>query len=212
MSSKKSFVIAGVEMSKTRAIEVAREVIHSAVVGQVLEGESNLVAKSFYKLKGGHKDDAIFKVDNFGGNRCFFYSHNNGETWIDFSFMKSLSPRENVIKERATCAFRHEVDYQIAGFRKKGMHVDHIIPFHVLLSDFLNGKKMKIDEVGTVEIAAKFTTRILIDRNLAEEWQEYHLKHAKLRLITPVENRRKGWCEDLALYRYRKSIGQTYDR
>lgn len=52
---------------------------------------------------------------------------------------------------------------------------------------------------------------VLANRTLSSEWELYHEKHAKLRLLTATENLSKAGKYDIPLYRYKKERLETYD-
>jgi hypothetical protein len=106
----------------------------------------------------------------------------------------------------AKSAFRTAIRHQIEGFKaleykeglicpltelpitKKNVEVDHILPFRIILQDFIT--KNSID-LSTVHITYSNRRTILVDQALTLKWQAYHLKHATLRLTTRAGNRQR---------------------
>lgn len=214
-------VIQGKKFTKTAAGEFVRSFINSQNLGETLTGQSHDFAMELYKMRREEKaeDHAIFKVDITDhaklykkDHRCFWSSADFGSTWIAFGVDKALNNDSSwKLKKKVLQAFRSEIDPQVAPLRAAGKHVDHIIPFHVLLSDFLLDRGYTVLTVQVDWHPEDKTKFIVVDRELANAWIGYHLQHAKLRVISAAENLRKGGEEDLAIYRYRLARGETYD-
>ena len=127
-----------------------------------------------------------------------------------FSYIKCINCDPlKIMKRRVLEAARCAIYNQIAPLRKKGMHVDHIIPFHVLFSDWIIENDLTLEDIKTKD---GYCSSEMEDKELESSWSTFHKENAKLRVITAKENMRKGATEDLALYRYRRSRGETYDR
>jgi len=227
--ARKTFEIAGVTCNRKQAIELARKALRRRK-GAILSGRDREVAAAFYELRRGEPlpDDVPISVDEgaHAKNKCFFVLDAKSKKWVDFSFMKALTEEPKNDKADVLKAFRCEVKGQIDGYRRSALeqspmlqtmfaldftsvHVDHIVPFHVLLSDFLRDRDLSVDDVEIEEVT--LGVRQLCDRSLAQEWVAYHRRHAKLRLLPATENMSKGATLDLPLYRYRRDRQETYD-
>lgn len=163
-----------------------------------------------YELRWGNSKGVEFSIGKpsnhlYNNYNCFLY---NGEP---FSYKKCIyiPSEEQEHITRVKRAFRTAIDYQIKPLREKGKHVDHIIPFHVLMSDFFIENDIYFSKVDVYEVDVDW---FISDNVLLDKWCCFHLKYAKLRVISAKENMRKGREEDLQLYLYRKSLNQTYDR
>lgn len=120
------------------------------------------------------------------GNRNFWILRKDGST-TDFSFMKCLS-KQNLFKS----ACRNAIRPQILKFRIKNRiatmkeyHVDHHPEsFDSLLTRFVekHGEcKVKIHRDNTFG-------SVLDDEEYCKKWQDFHQKHAKLRVLSAKEN------------------------
>lgn len=138
------------------------------------------------------------------GSRCFHVLRTDG-TKEDFSAGDCLSAKKAVT--RVQQAMRNEIHDQIAEFKAKafasgepvrcaisGRHltardnnVDHYEPdFAVLVRRF--ARERKIDLASAEIDDGRSLGHFLRDRRLAEEWKEYHRKHARLRMTSPEAN------------------------
>lgn len=183
----------------------------------------------------------ILKVDTDGTGRsnCFWYKEKNKD-WKFFSYQKALeSEKQKIVsvqgktysKKDYLKAFRNSVYDQIKVFREKelkkkkntrlsslsqadcyNVHVDHIIPIHVLISDFLKDKELKLQDVELIKGKHfNIESYFLKDEKLKEEWEIYHRQHARLQIVTKEENLSKAGTYDIPLYRYRLKREETYD-
>jgi len=139
------------------------------------------------------------KIDNDGRSKynCFYVKMVD-KNWEDFSFNKALRLDQSFQhKEDIKEAFRYSILDQIISFRTQqlsdslinsiaGMHVDHIIPFVEILHNFCQEYNLKLEDVEIKHIGE--SKRTIVDKKIKEDWQKYHDKHAKLRLITSHEN------------------------
>lgn len=126
-------------------------------------------------------------------------------------------------------AFRNAIYEQVKNFREKelknnkrfaqlseknpyNVHTEHIVPFHLLLSDFCRDNQLKLREINIRETERwGRQTFEIIDTKILRAWQKYHQKYSQLRLITKEENLAKAAEADLPLYQYKKARGETYD-
>lgn len=208
------FKIAGKEYNKTEATQLASNLIASYNLGEFLNKQDSKIAEDFYSLRFGTApvNGTKFFIDSDGyGYKCIHFKNKYG--FDHFSTKKALNENKQNQKKNILVAFRQAVEYQIIPMRKPGYHIDHVIPFHVLLSDFLNDKGMKLFDVNIEPLydPSRLGLYILSDHELKDMWQEYHKQNAKLRLIEPQENLSKGGSIDVPLYRYRKKRGEAYD-
>ena len=65
----------------------------------------------------------------------------------------------------------------------KDPHIDHIIPFCQLLTDFLREQYITIDDIEIVRELGK--DKYLKDKVLGQKFYDYHKEHAKLRYLCP---------------------------
>jgi hypothetical protein len=128
----------------------------------------------------------------------------NPEKTKSFPIVKKKRSKNEKIKQ----AFRKEIKTQISNFRRKNnhilkkgyfcpltnkkiinwlqAHVDHIVPFWSILSDFIILRGIDFESV------ALNRKGYLSDVNLSDEWQSYHLEHAKLQILSVEANLKKG--------------------
>ena len=193
-------------MKKKEIIEKCKKILSKSRLSK----KDTEFIRYVYELRWGNSKKSKFSMGKpsnplYNKYKCFFC---NGK---EFSYMKCVYvPKDEKEHEiRVKRAFRTAIDYQVTPLRKKGKHVDHVIPFHVILSDFFIDNKLYFKNISVYE---KGIDWFIGDNNLLEKWMKYHLENAKLRTISAKENMRKGREEDLQMYLYRKKRGQTYDR
>lgn len=86
-------------------------------------------------------------------------------------------------------AARNEIHDQIEAMDKdNGEHVDHVTFFCHLLHDWLFEHGHKLSEIECVGSSLELLFK---DRQLANEWREYHYEHAVLRNISAVDNMKR---------------------
>jgi hypothetical protein len=133
------------------------------------------------------------EVRSNGPTRGFWIVRTDG-THIDISWVVALkvggAPTD---KENAAAATRFEIRDQIAacqhsyvcelcGLPIRGYdatHVDHVVPFDSLLSDFLTLLGLTYADIKTHSIG---TRRVMSDTNQRQWWRAYHQKMAILRM------------------------------
>ena len=194
------------KMKKKEIIDNCKKILSKS---RLSKKDANFVS-DVYELRWGKSKNNKFSMGRpsnplYKNYKCFFC---NGK---EFSYMKCvyIPKDEQEHKNRVKRAFRTAIDYQVTEFRKKGKHVDHVIPFHVIMSDFFIDNNLYFKDVSVYE---KGIDWFIKDRKILANWEYYHAKNAKLRVISAQENIRKGREEDLQMYLYRKKRGQTYDR
>ena len=178
-----------------------------------LKGAPLAFAKWVYsRRRGNPKNIEFFAVLREGNNNCFHYFDDENNCLERMSFAKAIRNQDDKgeQKTRVLEAFRWAIDDTIKPLRKKGMHVDHIIPFHIILSDFMLDRQIGFSDI---EIHSDLLdNKQLSDSTLKAAFKEYHDSVAKLRVIPAKDNLVKGATEDLAVYRYRLKRGETYDK
>lgn len=153
--------------------------------------------------------------------------YHNGTEWENFSYYKACKGKVSCKRGDIQKAFRYEVYPQIKAFRERAesklyrkgtvtivrnqTHVDHIVPFHKLLSDFLDEQGLELEsvEIKREDTGASYVSFLLVDRELAKAWYTYHEKYAQLRLISAKANMRKANETDLPLWRYEQKRKQS---
>jgi hypothetical protein len=116
---------------------------------------------------------------------------------VSISWVNALKPGgAPSLKETISRAAREEISYQIDDFKVSddltevcdicgeelhgNTHVDHVINFDTIFSNFLKEKNMSYNDIKTDETDA---IGVFIDRDLANEWREYHELNATLRRV-----------------------------
>lgn len=234
--------INGVNLSITAITEKARKILlkkgplkagsesHSFALALLRIRRPNIVFPSKTQIKVDTGKDPV--------NNCFWYK-NKENTWEDFSYKKAIAPESQRIENKAGSqslfkkdvleAFRMAVYYQIKSFREKeiekhpklkelsqkdpyNVHTDHIVPFHLLVSDFLRDKNMTLGDVK-IKVKEVFGSphKVLANESLKEEWESYHKEHARFQLLEAFDNLSKAGKYDIPLYHYKKKRQETYD-
>ena len=125
---------------------------------------------------------------------------------------KSLADISNVKR-----AFRSEVNEYCRTVKsnllksspvKTGLHLDHVVPLHHLIYTFLSRKDIDIKDIQVKPSTNPIYKGDMefIDRDLAQEWYDFHKEFSELRLISEEENLSKGRKEDMALWRFNKKL------
>jgi hypothetical protein len=149
--------------------------------------------------------------DALTGHRRFEIVRPDG-TVNDFSYLKCISPPHDRHFEDVIWAMRCKVIKQTRFFHnsafkgqstvqcgitsvrigRKSSHVDHVPPltFRVIAFNFLKTVGLKVQDVFITSEGHLHASsaRYLADRALATKWQEYHLKHAVLRITSKAAN------------------------
>lgn len=169
-----------------------------------------------FEIKKGVGIMAI-KVDKdrvWRSTRCFYLIRHDG-TETDFSYKKCLTPSiHSDPKKNFRASGRTAVRDQIINFlnlqflasqnneerikceltgkliNKDQAAVDHIFPltFDRIIEDFISKRGIDILKVEYVGFGDNEFTREFKDRNLKEDFSEYHRGIAKLRVIDRIEN------------------------
>lgn len=141
-------------------------------------------------------DGIVVGLDDFN-NRFFSILRVDGSL-IDISWRYAINPKSNdrTIFMRA---LREEVKDQIFLFKRSStpvcgicgevidgdIHVDHVVPFRELVSDFFGLIVHDVIDMGPVP-------SLLRDRNVAQKWAEYHREKATLQMSHARCNLKKG--------------------
>lgn len=153
----------------------------------------------------------VVKGELYGNSRRFEIVRDDGSV-NEFSYLKCISPPSDGHRDDVLWAFRCDVIDQTRAFhdtafsgastvacaitgkpvKRSDSHVDHAPPltFQVVAYNFLTEIGLRIQDVAvTLEghldsCAAKY----LADRELAARWQEYHRRHARLRITSKKAN------------------------
>jgi hypothetical protein len=160
------------------------------------------------KIGPGIKAVFVCNVEGYA-SRGFFLRRSD-DSIEQFSFNKCLHPPSQ--KDLVVKALRQLVVDQILAFKKNAFsetrvircpltgkdvtqedcHVDHVIPFRDLVEMFAYGQGVRLDE-ATTQPGDGAEVR-LTDKVLADQWVEYHRKHAQLRVVSRQGNlqRKRG--------------------
>lgn len=153
-----------------------------------------------------------FSVEQYEWNCGFALTRTDG-TKTDWSYVVCLTPPTRA--KEATNGFRTEIREQIKDFRcdffrtclsptcaitraplvnDLSTHVDHDPPFEDLLASFLSQRSLQLENIEVNASQDNDLDTRLLDRQLAEEWQQYHRRHATLRVVSKKANlqRRRG--------------------
>lgn len=139
------------------------------------------------------------RENHVGGITRGIWIIRNDNSECAISWLKILDqPGPPTPKSYVTKAARQEIDEQIQSFRStdrthvcclckeligvKKNHIDHIILFDTIWTDFLGSKGMDYKDVLTIQ-DEQTLVKTFQDRALAEEWKMYHKDHATLRKV-----------------------------
>jgi len=148
------------------------------------------------------------------GNRCFQIIRKDGTT-DSFSYIKCLSSPTR--KATVLTAFRDEISEQTMAFRAAAFahcetltcplslvpvstetsHVDHVSPqFIELVTMFCREHGIRIADIDTTKVKSadnQLRARyLLVDTPTKLAWQEYHHRHATLRIVSATANLKRG--------------------
>lgn len=196
--------------SKKSAKDYIRALINRCEMDKDLEGEDLSFVLSLleyhheYLYKRGVGIASIYvSSPPVYSSRCFYIKRLDGST-TDFSWITCIDG-EN-LKKDVLEAFRTAIKYQIDDFRAKELrvtthcpytgealtakhcHVDHVYPntFINLVEEFVwpfNLQDVRITPSSDNQYCSE-----LADPLERSQWQAFHLKHAKLRLLSPTGN------------------------
>jgi len=133
------------------------------------------------------------------GSKGFWVVRRDG-TATAFSYRECISPTTN--RTNVLSAFRQEIQYQIIRFKRETWSreytcpitersfefdegdVDHMPPLFVdMVHRFLADQCVELPDV-LVRDGDGVIGAYLLDRRLAQEWREFHQKHARLSLLS----------------------------
>ena len=132
-----------------------------------------------------------------GSSRGFWIVRTNGSA-TDISWCVALAPGGcPSVKQEVASAARYEVRPQILEHHKHGtravctecqlpmkrqddLHVDHIMPFDGLLTNFIIERGLGVDQIEIQDLGLQSQ---FLDRDLGIQWQNFHRRHATLRIV-----------------------------
>ena len=146
------------------------------------------------------------------GQQCFWITRTDG-TRTDFSYISCVNGVAPSTKQLVMQSFRRVVDKDITIAKRKkfeelavdgkmpcpataiplewdDVHADHQQPmtFEVICETFLHAKPMTWDEVPVTAPADQQTLPSITDQQLADEFQAFHKRCAKIRLVARRQN------------------------
>jgi hypothetical protein len=127
---------------------------------------------------------------------------------IDISWHVALKPNGTTTSKDNACSIaRYEINNQILNFinineevdncelcndvLSDEVHVDHIIPFDILFLNFLEEKKLSYEDIHKLDMGLY---SCFADKELANQWYNFHLKNAKLRIVHKKCNLSRKKC------------------
>jgi hypothetical protein len=159
------------------------------------------------KIGAGIAHFSVETDTHYGQTRHFTLHRLDGSS-TDFSFIACIDGR-NERRDRLG-AMRHAVQDQIIGFRDQAFamtadlrcplrgvpitrgayHVDHAPPlsFDVLANDWLAAAHLELNEVLITPPGDKQIIAAMTDPSQLVSWQGHHLRHARLRMLSPRAN------------------------
>lgn len=196
--------------TKKAATNAVRSVLYRYPPGSKVNDTDSLLLLDLLKLHR-HAEQKIgcgvayFTVEQYPWNVGFGLTRVDGSK-TDWSYVCCITPPSK--EKEARAGFRTEISEQIKTFRNAVLsvpnpkcaitgvplvndlttHIDHNPRFEVLLADFLASKSLQLEDVETNATEDNDLYTTLLDRSLAEEWKNYHRKHAVLRAVTKPAN------------------------
>src|SRR5262249_31471879 len=191
--------------SKAAATDAIRRVLYRYPLGATV---SDVDHAFLADVLARHPDAAIkigvgvasFEVEANLGSRGFWLTRIDG-TRTDWSFLSCLTPPTHA--QDVVAALRTEVRDQVQRFKAMqflggaarcavtgvtltidGAHVDHAIPFVDLVDAFLTAQQLTVDALDVQPTCDGNTDTRLSDRQVAQQWADYHRNHARLRLVS----------------------------
>jgi len=135
---------------------------------------------------------SLWCMPDYGGKSYCFYIHRIDGTHIDISWKCCLESRGLQFDENK--AARDTIEYQILKFRNENetggdQHVDHFpFAFSYLWANF----KQTRHASQSYETTDGGTKTFFKCKDLANDWEEYHLKNAELRMSDSIKNIKAG--------------------
>lgn len=205
-------ILGGQEFKTKKAVrDYASRILNGSTLGASLAGADfdfvfDLLARHIEADTKVGCGIASLEVENAPGwkNRCFWITRVDG-TRTDFGIQSCLNPATH--EQNVRSALRTEVADQVTAFRRNAFaqgavrcavtgvdltealaHVDHAKPhtFIALAQDFLAAH-----DVASIALAGQGdgdTVLTIVDREIANQWRNYHATHARLRLVSAAAN------------------------
>jgi hypothetical protein len=215
--ARQSFSLGGVLYpTKTAATARLRAILNNAPLSREITDEADFATlldlihlhpEAEEKIGAGVRSFEV-RVDPVWKTRQFWVLRDDG-TETDFSFVVCLSPKLGSPEANARRALRNEIEPQIASFRAERcagggvvvdevtgqpippglLHIDHASPtFDTIQRAWLAARKLELVAIETTGHGDGETVILLADRELARDWQRYHLDHARLRCVARFTN------------------------
>ena len=185
---------------------VARTHINTPLVSDDLDFMLELfkLHPEYEQKKGvGIRAVSIIHPSLYPNNKCFYITREDG-SGTDISWLMCIKGRN--VKKDILSAFRYAIAYQIQDFRTQQLLTTRHCPYTGVVLDRLNScvdhehpvtfAKLVKDFMGDsdlmdVEITLPSDNQLITELTNFEfknDWREYHLKNAKLRLISTIAN------------------------
>jgi hypothetical protein len=202
--------ILGKEYTKSEVKKIAQQILHKYKPGEKLKGKDLEFILELLKYHPEYKEKTKFGVKGIvvrtyplkKDTKQFRIITDDGRE-IEFSYLKCIYPKTH--KQKVMRAFREAIADQIIEFKKKyfkknkpakcqvsrkpitwyNCHVDHVIPFKVLVEQFLKEHNLTFDDIEIEDSPIENRPPRIKDENLRHAWQEFHKKHAILRVVAP---------------------------
>ena len=204
--------ILGKDYPKYKVKEIARRILHKYKPGEKLQGEDLEFILDLLKYHPEYKEKTKFGVKGIvvrtyplKKDTKQFRIITNDEREIEFSYLKCIYPK--TYKQKVLRALREAIAEQIIEYKKEyfkkfkkknktakcqisgkeitwyNSHVDHVIPFKNLVENFLNHYNLTLDTIEIEDNPTENKPPRLKDENIKKLWQEFHKKHAILRVV-----------------------------
>jgi hypothetical protein len=196
--------------TKKDATAAIREVLYRYPVGATLNPEDAQFIAQLLLEHPEAKDKilcgvASFQIEQNGPTRGFWLTRTDG-TRTDFSYVSCLTP---VTPERdALNGLRSAIKDQVMAFRdsefggreavpcavtgvpveRSNSHVDHKPTFAELVERFLAERNRTLGSIAVEPTTDGDTETRIADPELVSAWQEFHRKHASLRVVSRKAN------------------------
>ena len=176
-------------MSKTKLLlhiqsAIASDQLKDILLVQILDAHPRTRGKNIVLNPNDDRGLAIKETDG----QILSFSYRN-------TILPELRGEVNISRQKLLRALRNEVEEHIAEFRiirGPGYHVDHDFniagnQFIELAFKFLQRPSLDL-RVELVNIQEEYSRNLLVDRELASQWRQYHRENTQLRQITIREN------------------------
>ena len=213
MAKRYSYEINGEAFdSKTALTNRCREILCRFSPGEQLSADDEMFMRGVLKLhvdaeeKHGAGIKNLWVRPDDWGKQCFEIERVDG-TRTDFSFIACVSygSAESDLKQ----AMRATIRYQILAFKRDAFgnkthltcpvtgetvtqetcHIDHETPgFDVIASLWLQGTGLDLAQIALSGFGDGEMTKWIVDDDIRERWQTFHLEHAKLRVVSVRAN------------------------